>query len=406
MIFISRGNLAYNKTLLKILRLITFLFSFAASFFIAVHMVFAGSIGAVSTEVASVYREPSFEAEITDQFEEGEILDIISIENNWIFFNSDIGNAYMPLNYVTILQAAGLVAQDGASLYQEPSTGSAVVTMVPMGSVVNVIGYNGEFYAVDLGGTSAYMLRSCLIGDLLNYVGEVLPLPERFMAAAHTVTAPAEQTAFQQEEKMYLTVSAESGLNLRVMPSEEAEIFTAIPWGQQLDIVSLSSDWHAVSFNGTMGYVNAQHTMLQYGVVEQAAAENSRITQMIDYAKQFIGTTYKWGGTNLNTGVDCSGFTYSVFKSMGITLNRSSKDQIKNGQRVDKSELAPGDLVFFTTNGSKTRSISHVGIYIGNNEFIHSSSSNSKSKRGIIITNLSDGYYTQRYVGACRVIYD
>ncbi|HWI55262.1 MAG TPA: C40 family peptidase [Desulfobacteria bacterium] len=107
------------------------------------------------------------------------------------------------------------------------------------------------------------------------------------------------------------------------------------------------------------------------------------------------GTPYKFGASSPK-GFDCSGFTSYVFKNAaGITLPRTSRGQASAGVHVDKTDLQPGDLVYFNTNGS---GISHVGIYTGGGKFIHASRT-----KGITVTNLNDSYYKPRYLGATRV---
>lgn len=108
-----------------------------------------------------------------------------------------------------------------------------------------------------------------------------------------------------------------------------------------------------------------------------------------------LGTSYKTGGTS-TAGFDCSGFTSYVFKSIGLTLPRTSQAQYSVGTAVSKSNLRSGDLVFFNTSG---RGVSHVGIYVGNGKFAQSSSS-----QGVIISSLSQAYWANRYVGAKRVM--
>lgn len=118
-------------------------------------------------------------------------------------------------------------------------------------------------------------------------------------------------------------------------------------------------------------------------------------SKMDDIIADLIGTPYQNAGTTTK-GFDCSGFTQYVFAKMGIELSRTSASQAEMGSKVEKSDLTEGDLVFFNTNG---RSISHVGIYVGNGQFAHASSS-----KGVTISNLSDSYYQSRYVTARRVM--
>lgn len=121
-------------------------------------------------------------------------------------------------------------------------------------------------------------------------------------------------------------------------------------------------------------------------------AEAATYNELTTTASQYIGTPYVYGGTTTR-GFDCSGFTQRVFSDLGIKLNRTSSAQYSQGTAV--TNLLPGDLVFFNTSG---RGVSHVGIYIGNNQFIHSSTS-----KGVIISGLGENYWSKRYVGAKRI---
>lgn len=125
------------------------------------------------------------------------------------------------------------------------------------------------------------------------------------------------------------------------------------------------------------------------------AVSQEKAKEIIDYAKQFMGVKYVFGGAS-PSGFDCSGFTMYVFGKFGISLPHSAKSQAELGSAVSRNELIPGDLVFFETYKS---GISHVGIYIGSGNFIEASSS-----RGIAITSLSSSYYKSRYLGATRIL--
>jgi len=118
---------------------------------------------------------------------------------------------------------------------------------------------------------------------------------------------------------------------------------------------------------------------------------------ILSYAYTLLGKPYRSGGTGPN-GFDCSGFVYHVMGKFGVSLPRTSQAQFKCGQPVEKGDLQPGDLVFFTTYGPGA---THVGIYTGSDSFIHSSSPDSG---GVIVTPMSDGYYSTRYLGARRVL--
>ena len=111
------------------------------------------------------------------------------------------------------------------------------------------------------------------------------------------------------------------------------------------------------------------------------------VNELIEYSKQFIGTPYVYGGTDLENGVDCSGFVMSVYKNFGVQLNRVSRDMYLQGTAVQRADLEPGDLLFFNTGGNSI--ISHVGMYIGNDEYIHSTNG---AGDGVTISSMNDGY--------------
>lgn len=125
-------------------------------------------------------------------------------------------------------------------------------------------------------------------------------------------------------------------------------------------------------------------------------ATSPKAKAIISTAKSFLGVPYVWGGQS-PSGFDCSGYINYVFGKHGITLPRTAAEQFNVGTSVSKSNLIPGDLVYFTTYKEGP---SHVGIYLGNGQFIHASS----GKEEVTISSLSSNYYTSRYIGAKRVI--
>lgn len=115
---------------------------------------------------------------------------------------------------------------------------------------------------------------------------------------------------------------------------------------------------------------------------------------LVKTAKDFIGVPYLWGGNSLDDGFDCSGLTMTVYQLNGLNLPRNSRKQFDAGIAVNKSDLQKGDLVFFSEKGKN--SVSHVGIYIGDGNFIHASSHGKKIK----IDSLSSSYFTNQYMGS------
>jgi len=117
-------------------------------------------------------------------------------------------------------------------------------------------------------------------------------------------------------------------------------------------------------------------------------------TKVVDYAKKFLGVPYKWGASS-GKAFDCSGFVIYIMSKFNVNLDRTASGQFSSGTKVGRDDLQPGDLVFFTTY---KKGPSHVGIYIGDNKFIHASSGVDR----VTITDLDTNYYKKRYLGARR----
>lgn len=121
----------------------------------------------------------------------------------------------------------------------------------------------------------------------------------------------------------------------------------------------------------------------------------NRGIEVVNYAYNFLGKPYVYGASGPNA-FDCSGLTQYVYNRFGIGLSRTTYTQVNQGIKVDRSNLQPGDLVFFNTEGS----ISHVGIYVGGGDFIHA----PRTGKPVMISSLSDGYYSNKYATARRIL--
>ncbi len=140
---------------------------------------------------------------------------------------------------------------------------------------------------------------------------------------------------------------------------------------------------------------NASSVQLKYAVLMNTEVENLPNKTLLEGVDKWYGVRYRTGG-NTKSGVDCSGFTVAVYQTVyGISLPRVSRDQYKISRKISTTELQEGDLVFFNTRGS---GVSHVGVYLGNNKFMHASVS-----RGVMVNGLFEPYYLKRYIGAGRI---
>ena len=147
--------------------------------------------------------------------------------------------------------------------------------------------------------------------------------------------------------------------------------------------------------NSVINYQRA-NGLVADGIAGRQTARSLKASKVLQLARQFQGVPYVWGGTS-PSGFDCSGYTHYVLLKNDIIVPRTASEQYNVGTWVSKSQLMPGDLVFFSTYKAGP---SHVGFYLGNNRFIHASSGGGK----VIISDMGSTYYTQRYIGAKRVI--
>lgn len=186
-----------------------------------------------------------------------------------------------------------------------------------------------------------------------------------------------------------------SDVRMRAAAGTDSEIVRVTTYGESVEILGVDGEWYKVSAGGKTGYIRGDYVSFTEPDPSQAPAAGSIGEQIVAFAEQFLGTPYVWAGSS-PSGFDCSGFVSYVFKNYGYTVNRTAASMYTNGVAVDKSELQIGDAVFFA---SSSESIGHVGIYIGDGEFIHSSSGCGY----VTISGLDESYYSRMYVGARRI---
>ncbi|MGI6028174.1 MAG: NlpC/P60 family protein [Candidatus Heteroscillospira sp.] len=186
-----------------------------------------------------------------------------------------------------------------------------------------------------------------------------------------------------------------SAVRLRSGAGTDAAVLGSFDTGTVMDVLGVSGSWYKVNYRGTLGYVHSDYMALANQSLPTPAASTPG-SKIVDTGMKYMGVPYVWAGTSPK-GFDCSGFVYYVFQENGYKTNRTAASLFNNGEYIDRANLQPGDIICFYNGGYSY--IGHVGIYIGNNQFIHASSSGGK----VEIDSLSANYYNNHYYGARRI---
>ena len=203
-----------------------------------------------------------------------------------------------------------------------------------------------------------------------------------YVKAEYILTgASAKNEALNVAELM--AIVSTDRLNVRTEPSTESQIWTQLSNNERYAVLSQTDGWVEIELDSTSAYVSTDFVDVRYALPEAIKfspldANVSLRNKIVNYALQFVGGKYVWGGNDPHTGADCSGFTKYVYsKVAGITLNRVSRDQAKQGKQIKSSEMRPGDLIFYTNSKG---TINHVAMYIGNGQIVHAASRRSGIK--------------------------
>ena len=301
----------------------------------------------------------------------------------------------------TQMYGIGFVNSTSLRLRSEPSTSSSILAVASTNECVVVIGQSGDWYRVNYNLQEGYMHKSYL--DVLT----------------------------RENAELGYGVVTGSGVNLRSGPGTSYRVVSTATKGAKCYIIGLNDGWYKVIYGSNICYIRSDYlelTEIPYenqaspnapkffrrgkstGIAPSASAlsatsdtvaqgsSGSSLTgqAIVVEAQKYLGTPYVYGGAS-PSGFDCSGLVYYVLKTLGYSPNRTPEAQYAQGTYVSKANLLPGDIVFFSGNGS---TITHVGIYAGNGQFIHSPNSRST----VSYASLTSGYWSEHYYGARRVI--
>jgi len=223
-----------------------------------------------------------------------------------------------------------------------------------------------------------------------------------YVSGEYLLTGELAKTRAEETIQLNVVVDV-NGLNLRKGATTSSKVMRVLPRNTKAEVVEDNGEWVKISYNGTEGYVYGEHVVMQYElpvamtIDEYNASKKPAVsgirTQLVEYAKKFVGNPYVYGGNSLTKGTDCSGFVKLIMAKFGITTPRTASTQYKAGKKISVAELLPGDLIVYGD-----RVIEHIGIYIGNGQIVHA----SNKKTGI---KYSDYNYRKIY-GCVRFIED
>lgn len=208
-----------------------------------------------------------------------------------------------------------------------------------------------------------------------------------YVKAEYLLTGDEAVEIAKNEIVTYVSVTT-STLRVRKKASTDAKVVTLVAKGEELDVVNQDKEgWIKVQLDNEKGYVSSDYvqvgeklpTAQKVTMVKESDTVSSTKAGIVSTALQYVGNPYKWGGTSLTNGVDCSGFTMKIYAQYGVYLPHSSRAQPSYGKKVSASEAQPGDLFFYGNGGS----INHVAMYIGNGQVVHA----SNKKDGIKVSN-------------------
>ena len=226
-----------------------------------------------------------------------------------------------------------------------------------------------------------------------------------------------------EKKKGYINVT--TAANVRENASTSADVVTSLTRNTEVTIVAEEGDFYKIEYQNITGYISKslvsdtavettsrsnggqrktetqsanteeQETKQEESIIVPSTGSSG--ADIAEFAKQFVGYSYVYGGTT-PSGFDCTGFAYYVYNSCGVSLSRSCSVQSRSGVEVSRDELQPGDLILFNNGGNGT--IGHVGIYIGDGYIVHA----QNSRTGVVTSTINSGYYNTYYYSARRIV--
>ena len=358
-------------------------------------------------EYINIRQNPDTDSEVVAKIYNHGAAEIEEQDGDWYKIRSGNAEGYVKAEYFATGAEAETIAEQAAyrvaevypdqlNVRTEPSEDSDVVTTASKDQELEVVAWDGDWMKVALGDDVYGYINAYYVGYNVYYPqAETLEEEQARLAAEQQaaeswddseVETRAEETGYEETEAPGYE---EPGNEETEAPSYEEPGYeeTEAPGYEEPGYEETEAPGYEEPGNEETeapSYEEPGNEETEAPGNEETEAPSTSGTgqQIADYAVQFVGNPYVWGGTSLTNGADCSGFTLSVFANFGIGLSRTAESQSYGGTSVDFGSLQPGDLLFYNSTGS----IDHVAIYIGGGQIVHA----ANSRKGIII---SDAYY-------------
>lgn len=332
----------------------------------------------VTADKLNIRKGPSTGSDSIGQALQGESYEVKNLVDGWVeipggYISADYVDLQFALNVARKLDMKSMVlnlydnlgisnVQNYLNVRDQPSEEGKIIGKMPSKSAGNILETaEGGWYKIQSGGITGYVKSDYILTG-----------------------GPAKDEALQQAELMAI-VNADV-LNVRTEPSTESKIWTQISNSERYSVLSQTDGWVEIELDTTSAFVATDFVDVRYALgeaikfsplEEKANAASSLRSKIVNYALQFLGNPYVWGGTSLTKGADCSGFTMSVLGHFGIRLPHYSGSQSKMGKAIKSGEMRPGDLLFYSNSGG---TINHVAMYIGNGQIVHAANRRSGIK--------------------------
>lgn len=197
-----------------------------------------------------------------------------------------------------------------------------------------------------------------------------------YVYGKYLATGQEAKSIAYYDMRLMLRVDTET-LRVRSQQNTDSEILGKIHEGETYRFLSYQSGWAKIEYRGQQAYAYVPGTATIAYTIPEAERNADLRTRVVNYAVGFVGNPYRWGGTNPNTGADCSGFVQYVMEhAAGVHLDRTSRQQAAEGQAIPASSMEPGDLLFYSSG----REIDHVAMYIGKGQIVHAANRRSGIK--------------------------